>query len=280
MKTAVTNIFSNASKKAAEITQGKTFYIGEKGLKHCSVCHKRLEHLISVPHLSIKDMKVNCICACGAEQKRKYREELKQIERSLNAPVNRNIAFSSPEMAKLNFDFDDSKGSEQSNLCRRWVAHYEANKARDNMKWLFMYGGCGTGKTFYACCIANAMISKGYTVKVSTPSDIEAEIYNAKDKVEIYKKYTDYELLVIDDFASERKSDYMYEILFTVINNRYNDHKPIIFTSNMTTSETGNPQDKRIERIMSRIWERGYPIEFSGTDRRKKAWNADNHDTR
>ena len=82
-----------------------------------------------------------------------------------------------------------------------------------------------------------------------------------------------YDLLILDDFASERKSDYMYEVLYNIVNDRYNAHKTMIFTSNMTTEETGNPTDPHIRRIMSRIWEMTSPVEVTGQDRRKASGN-------
>jgi DNA replication protein DnaC len=108
---------------------------------------------------------------------------------------------------------------------------------------------------------------------MGTGADYEAEIFAAQDKAAAYQKLLDYDLLILDDFASERKSDYMFEVLYNIINDRYNAKKPIVFTSNMTTEETGNPTDPRIRRIMSRIWERGYPVEMVGQNRRKANGN-------
>lgn len=272
----ITEIINEASAKAGEKSKLTTFYVDEQGLRRCKLCDKRLETIISIPSLNIFNKKVNCVCDCNDIQRERYREEIKRLERQAEKPKIIHDTFSAPEMASLTFKADDAPKSEQGQLSRRWVAHYEQNKVKGDVKWLFFYGGCGTGKTFYAACIANAMLDRGYTVKMVTASEIAAEVFSAQDKAAIYSKYNDYELLIIDDIGAERQTDYMFEIVYSVVNNRYNMHKALIMTSNMTTEETGNPKDKRMERIMSRVWERGYPMEFTGKDRRKAAWNDRN----
>lgn len=266
----ITDIINEASAKAGEKMKAQTFYVDEQGLRRCTVCNKRLETLISIPGLGIYEKKVNCVCDCNDKQKAAYREEIRRMERMAEIPKAKYNAFSTPELEKITFLQDTTPKTEQGQLSRRWVAHYESNKAKGDIKWLFFYGGCGTGKTFYAACIANAMLNRSYTVKMATASELAAEIYSAHDKTAAYNKYNEYELLIIDDVGAERQSDYMLDIVYSIVNARYNAHKPLIMTSNMTTAETGNPKDKRIERIMSRVWERGYPLEFTGEDRRKR----------
>jgi DNA replication protein DnaC len=214
-------------------------------------------------------MKVNCICLCDKEKIEKAHKEMQMLAKKSDAPIMRAECFKSKAMHDMIFRNDDNSNSEAGTMARSFVRSFN-----NNSKWLFIYGTYGTGKSFYAACIANALIDKGYTVRMGTGADYEAEIFAAQDKAAAYQKLLDYDLLILDDFASERKSDYMFEVLYNIINDRYNAKKPIVFTSNMTTEETGNPTDPRIRRIMSRIWERGYPVEMVGQDRRKAntAW--------
>ena len=57
------------SEKAGEKMQYKTFYLDDKGLRHCKVCKRKLETLISIPSLGVFDKKVNCVCDCGKTQR-------------------------------------------------------------------------------------------------------------------------------------------------------------------------------------------------------------------
>jgi DNA replication protein DnaC len=270
------DVFAETSAKAAGIHEGNLTYIGDDGLRRCKVCGKKLETILHFNSPALKSMynekdglKVNCICLCDKEKIEKAHKEMQMLAKKSDAPIMRAECFKSKAMYDMIFKNDDSPNSEAGALTRRYIKNFTHSST-----WLFIYGTYGTGKSFYAACIANALIDKGYTVRMGTGADYEAEIFAAQDKAAAYQKLLDYDLLILDDFASERKSDYMFEVLYNIINDRYNAKKPIVFTSNMTTEETGNPTDPRIRRIMSRIWERGYPVEMVGQDRRKAntAW--------
>ena len=272
MNGAIYDVFAETSAKAAGIHEGNLTYIGDDGLRRCKVCGKKLEtilHFNSPALKSMDGMKVNCICICDKARREKIEKEMQMLAKKSDAPIVRAECFKSKAMHDMIFKNDDSPNSEAGSTTRGYVRSFN-----NNSKWLFIYGTYGTGKSFYAACIANALIDKGYTVRMGTGADYEAEIFAAQDKAAAYQKLLDYDLLILDDFASERKSDYMFEVIYNIINDRYNAKKPIVFTSNMTTEKTGNPTDPRIRRIMSRIWERGYPVEMVGQDRRKAntAW--------
>ena len=271
------DIFTDASEKAGNIHDGKYIYTGSDGLRRCKVCGRKLETILHFksPALEHMDgMKVNCICLCDKERIEKAHKEMQELEKQTESPIRRAECFKSKEMQEMTFDKDDSASTKASQTVRKYVNNYETGILTGKVKWLFIYGGFGTGKSFFAACVANALIDKGYTVRMGTGADFESEIFTASDKAAAYQKLLDYDLLILDDFASERKSDYMLEVLYNIANDRYNARKPMIFTSNMTTEETVNPTDPRIRRIMSRVWEIGFPIELDGQDRRKAntAW--------
>lgn len=262
-------VIDNASEKAYQIMSGDTFYTDEQGLKHCSVCKRKVETLISIPNLGIINKKVNCVCDCKAEQRKKYHEELKRLERQAELGNLQSDAGMKTALRTMTFDKDDSPRSYVSATLRAWAERFTAG-----YKWLFVYGNCGTGKTFYAACIANAMLLKGYSVKFATLADIEAELFNCKDKAEIYNRLATVDILVLDDMLSDRMTDYTYEILFKVIDDRYKNGGTMIITTNMTDEETTNPKTRQMERIMSRLWDKAVPVKCDGLDRRKanSAW--------
>lgn len=273
---AIYDVFAETSAKAGNIHDGNLTYIGDDGLRRCKVCGKKLETILHFNSPALKHMdgmKVNCICLCDKEKIEKAHKEMQMLEKQSESPLRRFECFKSKEMYNMTFTNDDNKNPEISKMIKNYANNYSVNVLRGKAKGLFIYGTYGTGKSFFAACIANALIDKGYSVRVGTGADFEAEIFGAQDKAAAYQKFLDYDLLILDDFASERKSDYMYEVLYNIVNDRYNAHKTMIFTSNMTTEETGNPTDPRIRRIMSRVWEMTTPVELTGQDRRKANGN-------
>lgn len=246
------------SEKAGEKMQYKTFYLDDKGLRHCIVCKRKLETLISIPSLGVFDKKVNCVCDCGKSQRDAYREEAQRINRASEISINN--VFSVPEYAEKIFSKDDNPSSEHSILCRRWVAHYDSNKVKGNLKWLLLYGEHGTGKTFYSACIANTMAAKGYFVKMVTASELADRLNKAYDKTKIYSEYSEYELVIIEDIDVDSEK---LDTIFAIINNRKQENKPMILTSCMTTEQTVNPADISMKRIMDIIYDKAYPLEFT-----------------
>lgn len=268
---AMKKILAETSAKAENITKGQTFYTDEQGLKRCAVCNKRLETRISVPGLGVQDLKVNCVCDCTEKQREKYHQELKMLERQAELGKLQSETFAKDSLKSMTFDKDDSPNSYVSKACRAWVSRYTPQSS----KWLFLYGNCGTGKTFYAACIANAMLLKGYSVKFETLQDIEARLFGSKNKADVYEELAKVDIMILDDMMSDRMSDYTYEILFKIVDDRYKNDKTMIITTNMTDEETGNPKTRQAERIMSRFWEKSLPIKCDGKDRRKdnSAWS-------
>ena len=84
-----------------------------------------------------------------------------------------------------------------------------------------------------------------------------------------------FDLIVIDDLASERDTEYMGEMVQSIIDARYRAGKPLIVTTNLTSAELKRPSDIRKERIYSRLFEMCIPVEVIGKDRRKEKLKRD-----
>ena len=84
-----------------------------------------------------------------------------------------------------------------------------------------------------------------------------------------------FDLIVIDDLASERDTEFMGEIVQNIIDARYRTGKPLIVTTNLTSDDLKNPAEIRKQRIYSRLFEMCVPVEVKGTDRRKEKLKQD-----
>lgn len=269
--TGLAEIMGNASAQAGRLTEGVTFYTDEEGLKHCRKCKRKIETIVNVPGLGIRDVKVNCICDCVAAEREKMRREIDQAEQEMKRREQEREAHGSAKgHLAMTFAQDDSPNSDTSKVMRRWAKNFSRN-----IRWLFIYGGTGVGKTYYAMCAANALIAKGLTVRTATLADIEAELWDAKEKGEVYRELAECDCLVLDDFGNDRKTDHSYEVLYKIVDDRYKAGAPMIITTNLTEVEFADPQDIRFRRIMSRLWDKCYPVKMVGQDRRKgKEWEV------
>ena len=132
------------------------------------------------------------------------------------------------------------------------------------------YGSCGTGKTYAACAVANALIDKGISAKVTNFGRILNELQGTFDKQPYLDELNRYSLLVIDDLGIERTSEFSAEQMYGVIDNRYKSGLPLIITTNLDLHEMSRIEDIRYKRIYERILEVCHPIEFKGVNYRRK----------
>ena len=138
-----------------------------------------------------------------------------------------------------------------------------------NIGYVLM-GPVGTGKSFFAGCIANALMEQGIAVMMTNFSRILNELTKPyADKNEFISHLVSYPLLIIDDLGIERSTEYALEQVYAVIDERYKSGLPVIITTNLKIAEIRNPQDVAYARIYSRILEMCTPVRISGEDRRK-----------
>ena len=133
-------------------------------------------------------------------------------------------------------------------------------------------GPVGTGKSFFAGCIANALLEQGERVMMTNFSRILNEMtsYQA-DKNLIIQNLVDYPLLIIDDLGIERNSEFALEQVYNVIDSRYCKMLPLIVTTNLGLNEMKSTDlDTAHQRIYSRILEMCVPIYCGGEDKRKE----------
>lgn len=235
-------------------------YRGEDGLLYCGQCGTAKQKQITIGD---NQRVVFCACKCIEVERRKQqeREKAQRIERR------RNNAFVGFKHRAETFETDKEKGSKISKLSRNYAKKFDP----DGSKWLIFYGDCGTGKSYYAAAICNAVIDRGYTAKVTSVSAIIRELWNTRDKCEYYEWLDSFDLLVLDDFDAERSTEYANEIRYEVIEMRSNSCKPLIVTTNRTAQELGNAQDIADKRTYSRLFEHGLFIAFKGKDKRKES---------
>lgn len=198
------------------------------------------------------------------EQKEKEEQERKEYTEKL-----RSRAFSDVRLKGWTFENDDRSNPHISSVAEKYVQHFFDMQQRG--KGLLLYGGVGTGKTYIVACIINALVEEGITCKLTNFSRLANE-WMAKEFNE-KQNYVDglntYNLLVIDDLGSERSTDFMNELIYSVIDTRHKSGKPLIVTTNLSGDNLKHPADIHSERVFSRLFEMCIPVEVKGADRRK-----------
>ena len=236
----------------------------ETGLLMCGKCHTKKQKKISF--LGVERV-VGCLCQCAAEEMEREREKHRAEEELLHIRQMKSAGLQDSTFFEYTFANCDETHS-CAKYARRYVGHFA--EFQKNGQGLLFWGNVGTGKTFLAGCIANALMEKNIPVLMTSfPKLLNAlgGLYSG-EKNEYLKSLNQYRLLIIDDLGVERDTPYVLETVYLVIDERYKSGKPFIITTNLSLEKLRNPADLEHGRIYDRIMERCVPVAFSGKNYR------------
>ena len=189
------------------------------------------------------------------------RERMQQIDRLKSAGIQ--------ERHLLDWRFDVAEDTDTI----RWAKNYVANwkKVRAENLGLLLWGDVGTGKSFAAACIANALLEQATPVLMTNFSKILNQMGTmyTEERYQYIASFNHYPLLIVDDLGIERSTEYAKEQVYAVIDERYKANLPLIITTNLTIGEIRNPENVADARIYSRVLEMCTPIHVGGGDRRQ-----------
>lgn len=252
-------------------------YIDAKsGLLMCGACGEPKQHIID---LAGTKMIVPCACRCTRERDAARREEVERQRAEYERSRRRTECFGD-DLKKAGYTFaaDDRRNAQVSDAA--WGYTKDFAQQRKDGKGLLFLGTVGTGKTFYACCIANAVIDAGYSAIVTNFAEIANDLQATFDKGGVHKRLLRTDLIVLDDLAAERDTSFMQEIVFQVIEERNAAGKPMILTSNLSPQEFLHPAELSRSRVFSRVAEVCTIISVTGADRRMERRKAEQKDDR
>ena len=244
----------------------------EDGLLYCGRCHKPKQKRVKLNGvMEIKRAYCDCdefqISKAKREAWSKHLEEQAELAR-IAKEQRRDEAFPESSMKAWTFDADDGDNAELSDLAKRYANRFRVVGSEG--MGLLLYGTVGTGKTFISACIANSVIDQGFTALVTSFPRLARQSFDAKDgQQKFLDSLNNYDLLVIDDLGVERDTEYMDEVVQSIVDSRYRAKLPLIVTTNLTGEELKHPKSIRNDRVYSRLFEMCYPYEVKGKDRRK-----------
>lgn len=195
--------------------------------------------------------------------------EAMERERENRVYQKRKRVFGSAQgLMDCTFDHDNG-GTPQLEWARRYVDHWPEMR-KENVGLLF-WGPAGTGKTFAAACIANALVDREVGVRMITLGEALLNLFgmSGDERIRYLEVLTTCGLLILDDFGVERRTPYAREQVYEIINRRYLSGRPMIVTTNLTLEELKHG-DRDDERIHDRVLERCVPVCFSGPSIRRE----------
>ena len=244
----------------ASVPRSDDEYVGQNGLLHCKKCGEPLEAIYDIPIVGKRKCRFICSCIKAKQEAQKALEKEEEHQRK------RMVCFHGSKMAKSRFE--TSEDSELIKVGKNYAEHFRDFKKMS--KGLLLYGTVGTGKSHVAACIANKLIDNGYSAYMTNFATIANELQGTFEKQEYIDSLNRYDLLILDDLGIERKTEFMQEQVFNVIDSRYRSGLPFIITTNLTPEELKKTNDIGNARIYDRILERCHPVKAAGVSHRRQ----------
>ena len=147
--------------------------------------------------------------------------------------------------------------------CRHYATTFTPNSGN-----LLFVGGTGLGKTFLSACIARAVADRGYSVMYETSAHLFGKLEQAKFggneeiRAEV-AKYTQCDLLILDDLGTEMPGQFVTAALYSLVNDRLLAGKPMVISTNLNVDELGK---RYSPQIASRLHGSFSRLTFVGDD--------------
>ena len=239
--------------------------IGADSIK-CQMCNDTGFVLYKEIHNGIEcDMARECQCGIINRKRIQGRLSFAQMPDKYN------------NLCMMDFDIKYYQGSDrkQAEDVKKVMTQYIGNYFNLDGMGLYMFSPTkGTGKTIAAAIVANELVKRNVDVRFTTSGAILEEIkktYNGDTKEDVLDELKKVDVLVIDDFGTEKVTKWRNETFYNIIDYRYTSKRPTIFTSNCSIKELEDAEYD--SRITSRMKEMCYIVPFPATSVRDKKAN-------
>ena len=156
---------------------------------------------------------------------------------------------------------------------REFADDIEARLDRGDSLWLS--GSNGTGKTTLAMAVSAAATKAGRSVAIYSLPQLLARIRRTYDAavgedsyVAFFERLTSVDLLHIDDLGAEKRTDWVLEQLYAIVDERYGAERSMLVTTNLEETELEEQIGGRtVSRLVEMCGELG-PLQVEGRDHR------------
>jgi DNA replication protein DnaC len=186
---------------------------------------------------------------------------------SVIPPRYRGVSFDRPPVSDMARDLQTKAAVGE---VRGFVDDLEERLGSGRGLWLF--GDTGTGKTTLAMLVSKMALESGHSVAIYSLPKLLAHIRRTYDSepggdsyLAFFERLTSVDLLHIDDLGAEKRSDWVLEQLYALINERYEAQRSVLVTTNLPHEEL---EEQIGSRTVSRLSQICDEVPLFGSDRR------------
>ena len=209
------------------------------------------------------------VAACDCRERRVQQARTQGVRTVLPTKY-QGVGFDRPPISEM---ARDPKTRAVFGAVKGYIEAIDSNLADGRGLWL--EGSVGTGKTTLAMLVSKQAIEAGHSVAIYSLPRLLARIRRTYDGdagelsyLEFFRRLTSVDLLHIDDLGAEKRSDWVLEQLYAIVDERYATNRSILVTTNL---EVGALEEQIGERTVSRLAEMCETLPLYGDDRRYAA---------
>lgn len=203
---------------------------------------------------------------CECREQRLKRGRVRGVA-SVIPPRYRGVSFDRPPVSDMARDLKTKSAVAD---VRGFVDEFDDRL--DSGRGLWLFGDTGTGKTTLAMLVSKAVLEGGRSVAIYSLPKLLARIRQTYDSepggdsyLAFFERLVSVDLLHIDDLGAEKRSDWVLEQLYALINERYEAERSVLITTNLPHEEL---EEQIGGRTVSRLSQMCDEIPLFGDDSR------------
>lgn len=221
------------------------------------------------------------------EEFKRWQEQMRRAEEERRREARLKAAgLAARRLRDMTFrTFQKRPGTEAAlDAVRRFLQGFSPHCGRG----LLLVGNTGSGKTHLAVAVAHYLLEKGHRVVFANVSHLLASFrwsYRRDDdgtEEEMIRRMIDADLLVLDDLGVDKPSEWVDQVLYTIVDARYQDYRPLIVTTNCSLIPGTAPDEAAAgegvsefgyqvgQRVESRVMGMCEPVVLTADDYRLK----------
>lgn len=234
------------------------------GLVWCKRCHTPRQVRKSYGIYTLSPL-VPCTCQLAEWEKERQERKAEEFRRYTETLREKGLGWKA--LQDYRFENDRRQNSVIMGYMRKLADHFDELPASGFLLW----GSHGTGKTFAAACMANALIDRGIPVIMDTFSDM-ANVLAAmvpSDQQLYLKNIFGKRLVCIDDFSIGGESPLILRAKRMIMGRWAKSSHPSIITTSYSISRLKNPENDVEKDFFSILLNGSVPIMCQGPDLHK-----------
>lgn len=136
-----------------------------------------------------------------------------------------------------NYEITQAEQERALRTARNYADSFEDKLSRGTC--LILSGKAGTGKTHLASAVANTIMKNGHSALFTTVSDAMRAIKrtyapdSTTSEADAIRTFVEPALLILDEVGGSKGTEHEMQLLFDIVNKRYEHSKPIILMTNL-----------------------------------------------